>query len=133
MALGEPPRSHENELPPRLFSRQCLKGNFCELPVEGVLGSPCNPDQTPWESLGQSDWGVLDRQAGPQARAKESGLPSPPSETAASLRAASMRSRRSRSRCSLSLANSASGCSSQVFILNSISSRTARNFSSMES
>src|SRR5215208_3176961 len=37
------------------------------------------------------------------------------------------------SRCSLSLANSTSGSSSQVFILNSISSRTARERSSMES
>src|SRR5215217_1475666 len=31
MARGGPPRSHENELPPRLFSRQCVEGELCEL------------------------------------------------------------------------------------------------------
>jgi DNA repair exonuclease SbcCD ATPase subunit len=28
MAFARPPRSHENELPPRLFSRQCLEGEL---------------------------------------------------------------------------------------------------------
>lgn len=32
MALAGPPRSHENELPPRLFSRQCLEVWFSEAP-----------------------------------------------------------------------------------------------------
>jgi hypothetical protein len=40
MALGGPPRSHENELPPRLFSHQCMEGVFCELRlVDRVLGT----------------------------------------------------------------------------------------------
>jgi hypothetical protein len=34
-----PPRSHENELPRRLFSHQWLEGNFSEVRLYGVLGS----------------------------------------------------------------------------------------------
>jgi hypothetical protein len=34
MALGGPPRSHENELPPRLFSHQCVEEEFLELRLE---------------------------------------------------------------------------------------------------
>ena len=73
--------------------------------------------------VGQPDAALQTRRKGscPSWRAPPTGVVSP-------RRAASRRSRisrRSRSRCSLSLANSASGCSSQVFILNSISSRTA--------
>src|SRR5688500_16296224 len=40
MALAGPPRSHENKLPPRLFSHQCLEYEFCELRLLGILGSP---------------------------------------------------------------------------------------------
>jgi hypothetical protein len=31
MANAGPPRSHENELPPRLFSHQCLEEEFSEV------------------------------------------------------------------------------------------------------
>src|SRR5215212_5900819 len=31
MAVAGPPRNHEKELPPRLFSHQCVEGEFCEV------------------------------------------------------------------------------------------------------
>src|SRR5919107_2136464 len=37
MALGGPPRSHENELLPSLFSRQCLERPFSEVHLHIVL------------------------------------------------------------------------------------------------
>src|SRR5215216_1218162 len=46
MALAWPPRSHENELPPSLFSHQCVEGNFSELRHNGVLGSCASPSNT---------------------------------------------------------------------------------------
>src|SRR5215216_3504638 len=44
MVLAGPPRSHEKELPPRLFSHQCLEGEFCEHRHDGVLRTPHSPD-----------------------------------------------------------------------------------------
>src|SRR5215212_4883574 len=43
MALAGPPRSYEKELPPRLFSHQCLEEKFCELRHYGVLRSSHDP------------------------------------------------------------------------------------------
>jgi hypothetical protein len=41
MALGGPPRNHENEPPPSLFSHQYLAGKFSEVefPLYSVLGN----------------------------------------------------------------------------------------------
>ena len=39
MALAGPPRRYENVLAPRLFSHQCLEGEFYELRFEEVLGN----------------------------------------------------------------------------------------------
>jgi hypothetical protein len=36
MALGGSPRNHEKELPPSLFSQQCLELDFSHLRAEGV-------------------------------------------------------------------------------------------------
>src|SRR5215208_6538664 len=44
MALARPPRNHEKELPPRLFSHQCLEGKFCEHRHDGVLRTTHSPD-----------------------------------------------------------------------------------------
>src|SRR5215217_908209 len=38
MALAGPPRSHENGLPPSLFSHQCLSGQSCEVELSLLLG-----------------------------------------------------------------------------------------------
>jgi hypothetical protein len=39
MTPAGPPRRHENEVPPRLFSRRCLEEGFSELRLCCVLGS----------------------------------------------------------------------------------------------
>jgi hypothetical protein len=52
MALGGPPRSHENELPPRLFSHQYLEEEFSELRLNGVLRSSLAINITGKSSMG---------------------------------------------------------------------------------
>jgi hypothetical protein len=37
MTLAEPPRSHENELPPRLISHQCVEGKFSEVHIQDAV------------------------------------------------------------------------------------------------
>src|SRR5215216_7909454 len=39
MALAEPPRNHEKELPPRPFSYECVEGQFSEVRLHVVLRS----------------------------------------------------------------------------------------------
>src|SRR5215208_2246079 len=99
-----------------------------ELRLDGVLGSSRSPGPTPKALCSQGGW---ECRAVPQARAKGSGLPAPPSETPISLWEASIRSRRSRLRSLRSFLSSSSGCSSQSLIFSSISSRTSRNLSSI--
>src|SRR5215211_5782426 len=41
MALGGPPRSYKKELPPRLFSHQCLEGGFSEVGLSLLLLRAC--------------------------------------------------------------------------------------------
>src|SRR5829696_5905204 len=91
--------------------------SHAELRVGGVLRSWLG--EIVWCSAELLDWWSV-AHAAPQTRRKGScpSYRAPPTGIVSSRRAAS---RRSRSLCSLSLANSASGCSSQVFILNSIS------------